>query len=214
MDMMSIRRRVMLGSRKKKRLPDEYQEVEWICGNGGYIDTGYLPKITNSVELVYEFSPSMNRAILFGIDYTAHMRANYAYGGNYWYGYIGGELFITPKELKGYGTNKDTLYTMSLNKDTFSINDIIVPQPTRPYNFNTPNTYTAYLFAGNNQGVASDIATYMRVYSFKIFENNIIVLDFVPCYRKSDNEIGMYDTVSKFFFTNAGTGTFLKGADV
>lgn len=38
--------------------------------------------------------------------------------------------------------------------------------------------------------------------------------EFVPCYRKSDGEIGMYDTVSKTFYTNAGTGTFLKGADV
>ena len=40
------------------------------------------------------------------------------------------------------------------------------------------------------------------------------IIDLVPCYRKSDGEIGMYDLVSNTFFTNQGTGTFLKGADV
>lgn len=37
---------------------------------------------------------------------------------------------------------------------------------------------------------------------------------FIPCYRKSDNEIGLYDLIGKKFYTNQGTGTFLKGNDV
>lgn len=39
-------------------------------------------------------------------------------------------------------------------------------------------------------------------------------LNLVPCYRISDGEIGMYDSVSKTFYTNSGTGTLLKGDDV
>ena len=48
----------------------------------------------------------------------------------------------------------------------------------------------------------------------KIIDNGDVVRELIPCYRKSDDEIGMYDLVSETFFTNQGTGTFIKGADV
>jgi len=36
----------------------------------------------------------------------------------------------------------------------------------------------------------------------------------LPCYRKSDNVIGMYDTVGGEFYVNANTtGAFAKGSD-
>ena len=41
-----------------------------------------------------------------------------------------------------------------------------------------------------------------------------LIRDMYPCYRKSDNVIGMYDVVNAVFYTNSGTGTFVKGADV
>ncbi len=54
-----------------------------------------------------------------------------------------------------------------------------------------------------------------KIYYFKWLDsNNELVQDLVPCYRKSDNEIGMYDLVSNTFYINAGTGTFIKGPDV
>jgi hypothetical protein len=40
------------------------------------------------------------------------------------------------------------------------------------------------------------------------------VREFVPCYRKSDSVIWMYDTVNDVFYTNAWTGTFYKWPDV
>ena len=38
--------------------------------------------------------------------------------------------------------------------------------------------------------------------------------DFIPCYRKADSVAGMWDRVSEQFYTNAGTGTFILGADI
>lgn len=52
------------------------------------------------------------------------------------------------------------------------------------------------------------------VYGFQIFHLGSLILNFIPCYRKSDNEPGMYDTVNNVFYTNAGTGTFIIGNDV
>lgn len=53
-----------------------------------------------------------------------------------------------------------------------------------------------------------------RLYYFYFNQDGTDVFNMVPCYRKSDNEIGMYDLVSKTFYANAGTGAFTKGSDV
>ena len=70
-----------------------------------------------------------------------------------------------------------------------------------------------YLFAlhgpSNN---AQDFGKY-RVYYVKITDKTTgnLVRDMIPVKRNSDNAICMYDKISKQFFTNAGTGTFLAG---
>ena len=48
----------------------------------------------------------------------------------------------------------------------------------------------------------------------KLYNANGLAYNLIPCYRKSDNAIGMYDTVSKTFYGNSGTGTFEKGPEV
>lgn len=41
-----------------------------------------------------------------------------------------------------------------------------------------------------------------------------LIAKFIPCYRKSDNVIGFYDSVNSVFYINQGTGAFGKGPDV
>lgn len=53
-----------------------------------------------------------------------------------------------------------------------------------------------------------------RLYKFVVSNDNTEKLNLVPCYRKSDGEIGMYDLVNGVFYTNSGSGTFIKGDDV
>ena len=53
------------------------------------------------------------------------------------------------------------------------------------------------------------------MYSLKLYNNNNTLLrDFIPCYRKSDGVIGLYDKVEGKFYTNQGSGTFLKGSNI
>ncbi len=52
-----------------------------------------------------------------------------------------------------------------------------------------------------------------RFYYVKL-DNGTIRRDFIPAKRNSDGELGMYDTVSGTFFTNAGTGTFIAGPEL
>ena len=53
-----------------------------------------------------------------------------------------------------------------------------------------------------------------RIFNLQFYDSDILKIDLIPCYRKSDGEIGMYDLVNSVFYTNDGTGTFLKGNNV
>jgi hypothetical protein len=50
-----------------------------------------------------------------------------------------------------------------------------------------------------------------KIFYVQIYDNNILVRDFIPARRNSDGVLGMYDTVTNTFFTNAGTGEFIAG---
>lgn len=53
-----------------------------------------------------------------------------------------------------------------------------------------------------------------KLYGVKLY-NSGISANLIPCRRKSDNKPGMWDTVSKSFFTNSSTGSdFTLGPDV
>ena len=77
---------------------------------------------------------------------------------------------------------------------------------------------TLYIFADNSvegddgekdpKGTNHSI---MRLYSFKITEEETLKRDFVPCVRVNDWAVGLYDLAaepSKAFYANCGTGTF------
>ena len=69
-----------------------------------------------------------------------------------------------------------------------------------------------YIFAGNDKGSA--LKSKIKLYEFKITDGNTIIHEYIPCYRKSDNNAGLYDIVDRIFYPNNGTGTFKKGDNV
>ena len=77
------------------------------------------------------------------------------------------------------------------------------------YKFTESNNI--YLFGLNNDGTLVQTGSGCRIYNAKLYVNSNVVADFIPVKRNSDNVLGMYDTISKRFFTNAGTGTFVAG---
>lgn len=60
-----------------------------------------------------------------------------------------------------------------------------------------------------------DQKTKGMIFNLKFFdENDKLVSELIPCYRKSDKEAGLWDRVRKIFLTNIGTGSFIVGADI
>lgn len=51
-------------------------------------------------------------------------------------------------------------------------------------------------------------------YYVTIYKGGTKVREYIPCYRKSDDVVGMYDLVSSTFFTSAGSGAFTAGPDI
>ena len=77
------------------------------------------------------------------------------------------------------------------------------------FNSGGSSVYNPYLFAMNNKGAVAAISNRTKIYGYSIKQNNAFVQNFIPCVRKADNKPGMYDTVSKTFYINAGTGEFI-----
>jgi hypothetical protein len=108
-------------------------------------------------------------------------------------------------------------HTFILDKSTYKI----YTNWTQIYSWSNGYTITKNwefpltIFATRNTAYVGYIEhSSAKLYSCKIYESGTLVRDFVPCYRKSDTEIWVYDLVTNAFFTNQGTGTFTKWNNV
>ena len=195
----------------KPRLPAEYQEVEWIeSSETQYIDMVIKPKTTLLLELDYKIIAltSDDNICLFGSKVGADGFFS-GVAGNYKY-YINNTSTTTYPLL------------FSLNqryKETYS-NGLVARGGS---SYSTPPIvacdYNMYLFARNDSWTPERIGT-LDIYSCKIWDSSTLIRNFIPCYRKSDGVIGLYDLCGSIcpltstpFYINSGTGAFTKGAN-
>jgi len=68
------------------------------------------------------------------------------------------------------------------------------------------------VYTTNKLPIANGIDT--KTYSVQMYDNDVLIRDFIPAKRIADNAIGMYDSVTKTFFENQGTGTFIAGPEL
>lgn len=195
MDMMAIRRRAMMA---QKRLPKEYQEVEYIESTGPqWIDTGISTYKLVTVDLVTQFTIAGTASqVLFcgstnGPNWFGQRNKVYACGSG------GRELSGIDSDLKK--KVKITYFDKSI------VCNIDETEFMRTGSHD--NSYRYKLFN-------EDYPSNAKVFSCVIYYNDEKIGNYVPCYRKSDGEIGLYDLVLKTFLKNRGTGTFEKGPDV
>ena len=62
-----------------------------------------------------------------------------------------------------------------------------------------------YLFARNSTG--SIYLSKTKLWACKMYASGTLVRDFIPCYRNSDNVIGLYDLVNDVFYVNNSSST-------
>lgn len=201
-------------------LPNEYQEVEYIETLGNqYISTSYYLnsnniKIKMGVSISDESFDNCSRMDL--ISNQNALQEGFFIGAyrNELKAYSNDETNSTDSStIVPYNdkTRNDFEATYDYNKHnkTISANGIINSKIMN--STIASSTKTIKLFKNAYQ---DDNYFVGRTYYVEIYVDNILELNFIPCYRKSDNEIGLYDMVTKTFYTNSGTGSFIKGPDL
>lgn len=200
------------------RVPTAYQEVEYIQSSGSqYIDTGYKPTSTTRLYIKATQSWVAEHTGLFGSrdsNYSASF-LSYIEFSRWWYSNI---IRIDIGSYQGTTANwsTNTPFTIDINLVTHrvTVNGSVYT------NFNwktfTPSSYqpTLALFANHDYNNGYQFPIAWKLYTCQIYNNGTLVRDFIPCYRKSDNVIGLYDIVNNTFYTNSGSWSFTKGPNV
>ncbi|MCQ2568512.1 MAG: InlB B-repeat-containing protein [Alphaproteobacteria bacterium] len=182
-------------------LPDGYTRLEYIQSSGTqYINTGVQYNSSKPIVLILtaksDYSTTSNHVAL-------------GFGGltGQWFGLNSQKWTIgTGGVSTVLATNKTSNIeiTWTGGKEYLKIAGVSIGSRS------TTNT-TNNLWLFGCQGETSRFRG--TIYSVQIFVDNVLVKDFIPA-KNSSNVVGMYDTVSKTFFTNVGTGSFTAGAVV
>ena len=211
-------------------LPDEYQKVEYIKSTGTqYINTGVRPANTLKTNIIYTDNAASGSNYVLGSRTGAQGSSSIHYGivGNasdysirtYFLSNDGNDgTIIGPK--RSANIKYDVLLEIQKNSDNKYIIHSTLKDLTNNNEYNTDTS-------PNVDGITQD---YPNIYVFAIKDNqihkgmslhqltfwneNILIRNFIPCYRKSDNKPGMYDIVNNQFYTNAGTGEFIAGDNI
>lgn len=201
------KKKLRLIRESKRRLPKNFREVEYLQSNGTeYINTGLAPNANQKIELrgfKAGGGTTSGGYIACGSTATANDRIQiWAEGGGLaWFRVDGASIqtnesctvnrkfVLDIKNKKGYVDSSE--YNLSYSGSL--------------------TTYPYFLFLRNNGGTPD--TTYnapMRLYYVKIWDNDSLVRDFIPCLDAS-NVPCLYDLVEGKAYYNAGTGSFTYG---
>jgi uncharacterized repeat protein (TIGR02543 family) len=175
-------------------LPSEYQQVEYVqFDSSDYIDTGVIPS-NHMTEMKFKANEG---DYLFG---TSQRSTNYhftIYDYQYYWGENGSE---------GHGgTFTDDVHKLIYNADNNSVlvDDILIGS-------GKDISASTNLWIGR-RGDQNHLLG--RIYNMKITNKSTenVERNLIPCYRKSDNTLGLYDLSNDQFYTGI---IYAKGADV
>lgn len=193
------------------QLPTEYQEVEYIESSGTqYIDEEFRPSGENVRILTdYMYLSSPNGKSLFGAE-TTDSDATFPITFYHTSDTVSSFYVGSSRNIIDYTVVINIRYLLDChaNNGAFTA-DLNGDKQTATYSGSLAKTLNMFMFTNNWQQGAQTIAA--RLYARKIWDNDELVRDYVPCYRKADNVAGLYDLVTGTFFANAGSGTFAVG---
>lgn len=191
------------------RLPAGYTEVEYIAATDGNctVNTGIAPT-TQNVKTIIDFEPTSaptSTNALIAWSYYAAASFNYAVA---W-----AQTGITGRLGRGaYSTvNPNTARRrMTVTMDNY--NGIITADgqsasfTQKQYNPNAPNVFLFGVSGGSNTLKG-------KLYSCKMYVNNSLARDFVPC-KNPSGVSGLYDLASKAFFRSITSTAFTAGPEL
>ena len=187
-------------------LPSGYKRLEYIQSSGTqYIDTGFKPNQDTRVVTKFDMIQTDTTWRKLWGSGSGSYNLDFALWND-----------GTTKLQSYYGTktnNAVPITSMSLNVDA---NKNIWEYSGETINFDKNNftcAYSMYIFNVNKDDNPAYLPGMMKLYLFKIYDNDVLVRDFIPC-KNPSGVVGLYDVVNNIFYGNAGTGSFVAGAEV
>ena len=173
-------------------LPSEYQQVEWV---------GHSQNKSSYILITYPNYANINLGkIVIEMTIPGGYTTNpVVFGGVY----ANGECTSPFFDLNGAVGNNTCVPKLSDVSDKTQKTTYVLAPKTASQRSNTNYGYAALGWNNNS------FATTIQAYSIFVYDRSD---NGVPCYRKSDNVIGLFDAVNQAFFPVRGTWT--KGADV
>ena len=185
-----------------KVLPAGYQKLQYIQSTGTqYINTGFTPNQDARIQLDCERTAANATDHFFGVrtgNSASSAFAFYIYNSGWRWAY---------NNATASGTGPDIgRYFIDANKNITTINgDTTLTGTYASFTAAAAAPLFAMLSAPSGFSYGS-----FRLYTCRIYNNGLMVRDFIPC-RNASGTIGLYDLVNGQFYTNAGTGTFTAG---
>ena len=182
-----------------KLVPSEYTQLEYLKSSGTqYIDTGFKPNSNTRIVIKAKLETSHS---IYGVTQSGTM-FNMTGGGSgmYYYWGNGGQSKITNyfNQIHTYGQDKNVCYVDGAVYHTYTASTWSA-------------TYNMFLFGRNSGGSLNDAGT-VSIYNCQIYDNGLLIRNYIPC-KNASGTLGMYETVGKKFYTNAGSGTFTAGGN-
>ena len=196
---------------KPSRLPEGYTEVEYIQGNGAWVDSGL--SVFTRVEAVFEPTAlSANSSCLFGAsDFYLNSRQDTSVtmsSGTIW---LDLGKYTTASIAMPLLNQKSELIADTVD-GIFSINGT-----EKTFTGKASSNGSMYVLYGNKTGSGTTFRKLSaKLYSLKFYTltSRGIARDFIPCIRNSDGEVGLYEAVKNKFHASSATVKFTAGPPV
>lgn len=184
-------------------LPQGYTQVEYIQSSGTqYINTNFIPNNNTRVVMDMEIITAETNRPIFGARTGTNINTYMAWQ-------ISGTRYRSDFNTQLLNCDVDTVLsriTVNKNKNICSFGSISVTNTDGEFQCE----YPLYLFTANSNGSPAGGAS-MRCYTCQIYDNDVLIRDYVSVTRDSDNKPGLYDFANDIFYANAGTGDFTAG---
>lgn len=200
-------------------LPNSYTQLTSIASTGTqWINTGV--KLTNNFKSIIvgrlTETPSTNFRTILGANNNnlSTGKQNVLLGwGNSANGFYAEPCLNPSYTYSSYpwDTNTHTFTTnVTPTVTTFNIDGVVDTINSAPSI--TGVNLAIFARLAQNDTVGSQVN--FELNSIELYQSNVLVFNGVPAKRNSDDEVGLYDTVSGSFFSNSGTGDFIAGSEV
>ena len=193
----------------------EYQRVESITNDSNsYFLTDVIADNYTGAELTASYPSQEDRVSMGSTTSTSNTRFYVPYllsASSIYYGYNAGTSVT-------FSSSKNTKYTASLNflnnraAALYDANGLAQAGQIMTRSVTQQNAPIAIGCYKNPTGKGA--IRLMTIYRVRLSQGAEIIRDYVPCYRKSDGEVGLYDRITGQFLTNAGEGSFTIGEEI